>query len=87
MSVRAQTVTTINTTPALMTFQYQLGAATLPIVQTLQIVSVPAAAKFTVAVTGAPSNGAWLLVSASSGTAPLPLKVQVNPTGLSAGSY
>ena len=86
-NLQAQTVTTINTTPAAMTFQHQLGATTLPLSQTLQIVSVPPAAKFTVAVTGFPSNGAWLLVSASSGATPLPLKVQVNPTGLSAGSY
>jgi len=87
-TLQAQTVTTISTTPATgMSFSYQIGAAALPIVQTLQIVSVPSGAKFTLAVTGSPSNGAWLLVSASSGTAPLPLKVQVNPTGLTAGSY
>ena len=48
---------------------------------------MPPAAKFNVTVTGAPSNGAWLLVSASLGTTPLSLKVQVNPTGLVAGAY
>ncbi len=86
-SAKAQTVSTITAAPAVLTFQYQLGATTLPAVQTLQVTSVPAAAVFTVAVTGAPFNAAWLLLSASSGTAPAPLKVQVNPTGLSAGMY
>ena len=86
-SVRAQTANTITAAPATLTFQYQLGAAMLPAVQTLQVTSVPAAAAYTVAVTGFPFNAAWLLLSASSGTAPSSLKVQVNPTGLSAGTY
>jgi uncharacterized protein (TIGR03437 family) len=86
-SVKAQTVNTITAAPATLTFQYQLGATTLPAVQTLQVTSVPAAAAFTVAVTGAQFNGAWLLLSASSGIAPTSLKVEVNPTGLSAGTY
>jgi len=39
-------------------------------------------------VTGAaPHYAGWLLVSASSGRAPQTLSVQVNPTGLAAGSY
>src|SRR5258707_18111 len=78
---------TITTSVATLTFQYQIGAATLPAAQTVQVVSAPVGAAFTVTVTGAPFNAAWLLVSASSGKAPAPLKVQVNPTGLAAGSY
>jgi uncharacterized protein (TIGR03437 family) len=85
--VEAQTLSTITVAPATLTFQYQLGATALPAVQTLQVTTVPAGAVFTVAVTGAPFNAAWLLLSASSGTAPSSLKVQVNPTGLSAGTY
>src|SRR5690242_17238002 len=85
--VQAQTATTLTTTPAAMTFQYVLNAASLPAAQTLQVASVPVGARFTLAVTGSPSNGAWLLLSTASGTAPVQLKVQVNPTGLSAGSY
>jgi uncharacterized protein (TIGR03437 family) len=85
--VEAQTPSTITVAPATLTFQYQLGATALPAVQTLQVTTVPAGAVFTVAVTGAPFNAAWLLLSASSGTAPSSLKVQVNPTGLSAGTY
>jgi uncharacterized protein (TIGR03437 family) len=86
-NAKAQTVNTITAAPAALTFQYQLGATTLPAVQTLQVTSVPAGAAFTVAVTGAQFNAAWLLLSASSGAAPSSLKVQVNPTGLSAGTY
>ena len=85
--VEAQTPGSITVAPATLTFQYQLGATALPAVQTLQVTTVPAGAVFTVAVTGAPFNAAWLLLSASSGTAPSSLKVQVNPTGLSAGTY
>jgi hypothetical protein len=86
-SARAQVPNTITAAPVALTFQYQVGAATLPVSQTLQVTSVPTGAAFTATVTGAPFNGAWLLLSASSGTAPATLKVQVNPTGLSAGSY
>src|SRR6266700_4438776 len=84
---QAQVTPTLTSSLAALTFQYQIGAAALPAAQTLQIVSSPAGATFTVAVTGSPFNAAWLLVSASSGKAPLPLKVQVNPTGLTSGSY
>jgi uncharacterized protein (TIGR03437 family) len=77
----------ITATPAAMTFSYQIGTATLPTAQTVQVQSSPAGLNFTVAVTGAPFNAAWLLVSASSGKAPSSLKVSVNPTGLAAGSY
>ena len=73
--------------PAALQFNYQIGSATLPASQTMQVQSVPAGVNFTVTVSGSPFNAAWLLVSASSGRAPTPLKIQVNPTGLSAGSY
>src|SRR6266850_2330780 len=84
---QAQVTPTLTSSVAALTFQYQIGSATLPAAQAVQIVSAPAGATFTVAVSGAPFNAAWLLVSASSGKAPLPLKVQVNPTGLPSGSY
>src|SRR5215469_226304 len=80
-SAAAQTGSPLTVAPATLSFQYQLGATSLPSVQTLQVISVPANAVFTVAVTGSPFNAAWLLLSASSGTAPSSLKVQVNPTG------
>jgi len=73
--------------PAVLTFQYQIGATTLPASQNVQITSQPTGLNFTVAVSGSPFNAAWLLVSASAGKTPLTLKVQVNPTGLPAGAY
>ncbi|MBX9603089.1 MAG: IPT/TIG domain-containing protein [Bryobacteraceae bacterium] len=83
----AQTAPVLTANPAALTFSYQLGAAALPAPQTVQIASVPAGQNFTVAVSGSPFNAAWLLVSASTGKTPLSLRVQVNPTGLAAGSF
>ncbi len=77
----------ITATPAGLQFSYQLGAAALPAAQTLQVQTTPAGTNFTAAVSGAPFNAAWLLVSANAGVSPASLKVQVNPTGLPAGSY
>lgn len=77
----------ITTSPAALQFSYQIGAATLPVTQALQVTSSPSPLNFTVAISGAPFNAAWLLVSASSGVTPAPLKVQVNPTSLAAGAY
>src|SRR5450631_4594988 len=85
--VLAQVPTTLTVSSTAMTFQYQISATTLPAVQTFQVTSVPVGSGFTVTVAGAPFNGAWLLVSASSGVAPSAIKVQVNPTGLPSGSY
>jgi uncharacterized protein (TIGR03437 family) len=77
----------ITATPAAVVFAYQVGAANLPVTQTLQVQTTPSATNFTIAISGAPFNAAWLLVSAASGVSPASLKVQVNPTGLPAGSY
>lgn len=77
----------ITATPAALVFAYQIGAAALPTAQTLQVKTTPTGTNFTVAISGAPFNAAWLLVSAASGVSPASLKVQVNPTGLPAGSY
>ena len=68
-------------------FAYQIGATNLPVAQTLQVQTTPTGTNFTLAISGAPFNAAWLLVSASAGVSPASLKVQVNPTGLPAGSY
>ncbi|MEO8025568.1 MAG: hypothetical protein ABI823_03815 [Bryobacteraceae bacterium] len=82
----AQTAQTLTANPSAVTFSYQSGAA-IPAAQTVQIQSVPVGQNFTTAVSGSSFNAAWLLVSASSGKAPFSLKIQVNPTGLAAGSY
>ncbi len=84
-AVWAQTLTTNNSA---LRFTATVGATTLPTAQTLSVQSAPAGGSFTVAITGAaPHFAGWLLVSASSGRAPQTLSVQVNPTGLAAGSY
>ncbi len=83
----AQTASPLAAAPASLTFSYQLGATALPAPQQINVTSVPAGASFTVAVAGSPANGAWLLVSATTARAPATLRVQVNPTGLAAGSY
>ena len=77
----------ITATPAALTFSYQLGAVALPPAQTMQVMTTPAGATFTAAVSGSPFNAAWLLVSATTGVSPASIKVQVNPTGLPPGSY
>jgi trimeric autotransporter adhesin len=77
----------ITATPAALVFAYQIGATALPVAQTLQVQTTPAGTNFTIAISGAPFNAAWLLVSAAAGVSPASLKVQVNPTGLPAGSY
>ena len=77
----------IAATPAALSFAYQIGATSLPAAQTVQVTTTPAGANFTVTVSGLQFNGAWLLVSATSGVSPASIKVQVNPTGLPAGSY
>jgi uncharacterized protein (TIGR03437 family) len=70
-----------------LTISYQIGSATLPAAQILQIQTTPKGLNFSVAVSGSPFNAAWLLVSQSTGTSPATLKVEANPTGLAAGTY
>lgn len=77
----------ITMTPSAMTIDYQIGAATLPAAQTLQIQTSPTGLDFSIAISGSPFNAAWLLVSENEGTSPGSVKVEVNPTGLPAGSY
>lgn len=83
----AQSTGSITVTPAALTFQYQVGAATLPASQTLAVKSTPAALSVSIAVSGTQYNAAWLLVSVYVGTSPYSLKVETNPTGLPSGVY
>jgi uncharacterized protein (TIGR03437 family) len=77
----------IGTSPTAIQFSYQIGAATLPVAQVLQVTSSPSALNFTAAISGSPFNAAWLLISSTTGVTPDPLKVEVNPTSLAAGAY
>jgi len=83
---RAQT-NGITLSPAAFTINYQLGSATLPAAQTMQVQTTPKGLNFSLAISGAPFNAAWLLISATSGVSPGSIKIQTNPTGLAAGSY
>ncbi len=83
--LRAQTLSVNN---ANLKFMATVGAITLPATLTVNVQSVPSGLGFTVAVNGpAPYYGAWLLATLSSGKTPQTMGVQVNPTGLAAGSY
>jgi uncharacterized protein (TIGR03437 family) len=85
--VYAQTTNGVALTPSALTINYQIGAAALPAAQTLQVATTPKGLNFSVAISGAPFNAAWLLVSQSTGVSPATLKVEANPTGLAAGTY
>ncbi len=86
-AIRAQATNGVTLAPTAMTVNYQIGTAALPAAQTLQVTTLPKALNFTVAISGAPFNAAWLLVSQSAGTSPASIKVETNPTGLAAGTY
>ncbi len=86
-AVWAQATNGVTLAPTAMTVNYQIGTAALPATQTLQVTTLPKAINFTVAISGAPFNAAWLLVSQSAGTSPASIKVETNPTGLAAGTY
>ncbi|MBI5282572.1 MAG: hypothetical protein HY858_12885 [Candidatus Solibacter usitatus] len=75
---------TLKATPVSLSFQYTLGAATLPAAQTLAVAPTSGASLFfTVLVTG----GAWVTVTPDNGRTNATLKVQVNPTSLPVGTY
>ncbi|MBZ5606149.1 MAG: hypothetical protein LAO79_27975 [Acidobacteriia bacterium] len=82
-----QTTSGITLSPTNLTINYQIGAATLPAAQSLQVQTTPKGLNFSVAISGSPFNAAWLLVSQSTGISPTTLKVETNPTGLAAGTY
>jgi uncharacterized protein (TIGR03437 family) len=83
----AQSTAGITLSPSAMTISYQIGSATLPAAQSLQVQTAPTGLNFTIAISGSPFNADWLLVSQNTGVSPATIKVEVNPTGLAAGSY
>jgi uncharacterized protein (TIGR03437 family) len=82
----AQTLPTVSAVPAAIAFSYQIGAATLPAAQTVQIKRSGSgtALDFTVAV---PGTANWLIVTPSAGKTGTAISVRVNPTSLLAGTY
>jgi uncharacterized protein (TIGR03437 family) len=84
----AQVTSVLTVTSNTLRFTATTGSSSLPAAQSLTVQSTPIGLGFTIATSGpAPHNGAWLLTSVNSGRAPQTLSVQVNPTGLAAGSY
>ena len=77
----------ITLSPAVFTINYQLGSTALPTAQTMQVQTTPKGLNVALAVSGAPFNAAWLLISANAGVSPASIKIEANPTGLPAGAY
>lgn len=78
-TVSAAPVLTVS--PAQLTFNYQVGGSN----PASQAVSITGSASL--AYTAAASGGAWLSISSTSGNTPGSLNVQVDPSGLAAGTY
>lgn len=72
---------TLNTSPASLSFSYQVGGTT-PVAQNVSLSSSGTALSYTTA-----TSATWLLVTPASGTTPGSLSVSVNPIGLAAGTY
>ncbi|MGH9630905.1 MAG: BACON domain-containing protein [Bryobacteraceae bacterium] len=84
INITVTVVTGFTANPASLTFT-QAGAAP-PAAQTVQITSSSANVNFTTNATTT-SGGNWLSVTPASGTTPGSLTVNVNGTGLAAGTY
>lgn len=76
---------TITASPTTLTFNYQLGASTLPAAQKVSVKASSGTLAYSTAVDDA--NALWLTVSPDSGNLPANLSVRVNPTGLGVGQY
>lgn len=75
---------TLTTNPTLLNFTYQIGAATLP---TLQTISVRASSGTPAYTATTPALDEWITVDPSSGNLPGTLNVRINPTSLPASTY
>ena len=75
---------TITANPAQLTFNYQIGAAKLPALQTISVRASSGTPAFTAAT---PGSDLWVTVDPSSGNLPASLNVRVNPTTLPASTY
>lgn len=84
VNVAAQGALNIN--PQQLSFAYQLGT-TAPAEQTISLTTTGTSLiSFTASATSQQCGGNWLVVSPQSGAAPATLSVQINTTGLTAGT-
>jgi uncharacterized protein (TIGR03437 family) len=75
----------LKVTPTSLSFSYQVGAASLPASQTLNV--TPASGNTPLSLTVSTSGEPWLTVTPLSGRTPLAVKITANPTSLAVGSY
>lgn len=85
VSAAAGSGTTIQVSPAALTFSYTAGGAA-PANQNLNVSSSGAALSFSAAATTT-SGGGWLSVTPTSGSTPATLAVSVTPAGFGSGTY
>ncbi|MBI2686355.1 MAG: hypothetical protein HYX27_08570 [Acidobacteria bacterium] len=85
VSLTIGTGQTLTVSPTTLSFSHQIGAAS-PASKTISLTTTGAALNYT-AVAATTGNGAWLGVSPGSGATPGTLTVNVNPSGLTAGTY
>ncbi|MCC6391315.1 MAG: hypothetical protein IT167_11995 [Bryobacterales bacterium] len=81
-----QVLPTLSLTPSTLSFTYQIGAATLPAAQTIQVKrsGSGAALDFTTSLSPA---APWLIVTPTTGKTGTSISLRVNPTSLNAGTY
>ncbi|MCC6362483.1 MAG: hypothetical protein IT165_03110 [Bryobacterales bacterium] len=81
-----QALPTLSLTPSTLSFTYQIGAATLPAAQTIQVKrsGSGAALDFTASLSPA---APWLIVTPTTGKTGTSISLRVNPTSLNAGTY
>ena len=81
LTITSAQLSTLNTSPASLSFTYQTGAATPPS-QTVNLTSSASALTYTTA-----TSATWLSATPASGSTAGTLTVSVNPTVLAAGTY
>lgn len=81
LTVTATSLPTLSTTPASLSFTYQIGGST-PVAQPVSVASSSSASSFTAA-----TSATWLAVTPTSGSTGSSVSVSVNPSGLAAGTY
>ncbi len=83
----ATTTTGVAATPSTLTYSYQVNNATMPAAQSVNVTATGSVATLPLSVQVASIPAGWVAVVPDTGRAPLSLSVDVNPTGLSPGSY
>jgi uncharacterized protein (TIGR03437 family) len=82
----AQATISLSITPGSANFAYTIGAATLPVAQTIQIKRSGSGAALDFTVSTIPSVP-WLIVTPTTGKTGTSISLRVNPTSLPAGTY